>query len=730
MLDIHLSVVQQIAILAIQLGIIIFAAKFCGDIAKKLKLPSVLGELAAGILIGPYLLGGIPLPLHGMGNGLFGFLSVVKVENTSALVVENAAVIQNVSFSMYHASLYALATLGSILLLFMSGLETDLRMFFRYSVVGTVVGIGGVIFSFLFGDFVGMWMLKTSFMDPRSLFLGILCTATSVGITARILSERKKIDSPEGVTILAAAVIDDVLGIICLAIVMGIVGATSDGSQIEWLHIGWIAFKCIGIWLGATVIGLLLARYIAKFLRFFKSPTIFSTMAFGMALILSGLFEQEGLAMIIGAYVMGLSLSKTDISFAIQHALHPLYALLVPIFFVVMGMLVDIRVFLDPEVLKVGLIYSCLAVLAKILGCALPALFMNFNWVGALRIGTGMVPRGEVALIIAGIGVTKMMSLGGATFPILDSKLFGVVIIMTLATTILAPPLLAISLSMGGKGVRKEKEDTSTVQTTFRCPTPTVSDFVLSRMVESFESEGFMMSQLDKETGILQMRRDNMSFAMTRSGNDFVFDSNPNEVMLIRTIMYETFVDLHQTLERLRTLARPEEMKKELFKTNNNIDVDEPALSGIQKFMRPSCVKMELTSTTKEGVFQEMVDMIAAAGLLTDTKSCMYELLEREKIISTCMQKGIALPHCRLDSLKDIVAAIGIKKSGYNFDSMDGRPTQIFVMCLSPKDSSEPHLQFIAELARVLMKKENTEAILSSITPEEVIEVFAQKNSH
>mgnify|MGYP002166076495 CR=1 FL=1 len=113
--------------------------------------------------------------------------------------------------------LYSIATLGSIMLLFMSGLETDLRMFFRYSVVGTVVGLGGVIFSFVFGAVLGMLLLHAPFMDPRCLFLGILSTATSVGITARILSEKKSIDSPEGTTILAAAVIDDVLGIICLA---------------------------------------------------------------------------------------------------------------------------------------------------------------------------------------------------------------------------------------------------------------------------------------------------------------------------------------------------------------------------------------------------------------------------------------------------------------------------------------------------------------------------------
>ena len=265
MLNFELSTLQQTAILALQLGIIIFVAKFCGDLTKKLKMPSVLGEIAAGVLIGPYVLGAIPIPLHGLEHGLFGFVADMGVFKTAGGQIHE---LNNVTFSMYHSSLYAIATLGSILLLFISGLETDLRMFFRYSLVGTLVGIGGVVFSFLFGAGLGAYMFKVGVTDPRCMFLGILCTATSVGITARILSERKKIDSPEGVTILAAAVIDDVLGIICLAIVLGLTAAMGAGGAetVAWGKIGLIALKCFGIWLGATVLGLLVARPLAKFL--------------------------------------------------------------------------------------------------------------------------------------------------------------------------------------------------------------------------------------------------------------------------------------------------------------------------------------------------------------------------------------------------------------------------------------------------------------------------------
>ena len=247
----NLSVAAQISILAIQLGVILFAARFCGMAAAKLRIPSVLGELIAGIIIGPYVLGSLPLPLHGFHGGLFP-------------LVEGSPIPVSLP-------LYGIATLGSIILLFISGLETDLRMFFKYSLAGTIVGLGGVIFSFVFGAGLGMFFLKTGFMDPRCLFLGILCTATSVGITARILSEKRSIDSPEGTTILAAAVIDDVLGIICLAVVMGIVAAANAGSSaIAWSKIGVIAVKSFGIWLGCTTLGLVFAHKLASFLKIFK----------------------------------------------------------------------------------------------------------------------------------------------------------------------------------------------------------------------------------------------------------------------------------------------------------------------------------------------------------------------------------------------------------------------------------------------------------------------------
>ena len=674
----NLSVAVRVAALAIQLGVILFTARFCGAAATKLRIPSVLGELIAGIVIGPYVLGALPLPLHGFHHGLFP-------------LAEGAAIPVSLP-------LYGIATLGSIILLFMSGLETDLRMFFRYSVVGTVVGLGGVIFSFVFGAGLGVFALKASFMDPRCLFLGILCTATSVGITARILSEKRSIDSPEGTTILAAAVIDDVLGIICLAIVMGIAAASGSGGSIAWSKIGVIAVKSFGIWLGVTALGLVFAHKIAAFLKMFKGSVNFSVLAFGLAMLLAGLFEQAGLAMIVGAYVMGLCLSKTDIAFSIQRPLTPVYNLLVPVFFVVMGMLVDIRVMTNPVVLKLGLIYSILAIAAKVIGCALPALFMNFNAIGALRIGAGMIPRGEVALIIAGIGATTMMNLNGESRPIIDPELFGVAIIMTLITTLAAPPILSAILAVKKKGVRHEKADAKLIRTEYAFPSDIIREFVMRDMIPNFRNEGFRHSEYAKDSGVITFRKESSTFSLMIDGNNFCFESAERELDIIKAVMYETIVGLHQSLTQLKELATPERMDQVLSGSKAS-PIDRSI--KMEKILAPNCVVF-LNGKNKKDVIEEMVRVLDQERKLTDTQICIDDVLAREEVITTCMPGGIALPHGRTDGAKELVSVIGISKDGVLCDAPDGKPTHVFVLSVCPKEAHAPYLRYVSMIARVL----------------------------
>lgn len=500
-----------------QLGILIVFTRLGGYWLRRwLRLPGVLGELIAGMVIGPYALGRFHWPVVGRLFTLAGSGEAVSPE------------------------LHAIATFAAIVLLFLSGLETDLSTFLRYSVAGTFVGIGGVVVSLFLGAGCAVWFgLAEGWLDPGALFLGAIATATSVGISARILSERRKMDSPEGVTILAAAVFDDVLGIIVLAIVVGMARATAAGGSIAWLEIMAIAGKAFGFWIGATAIGLLLARRFSRLLKYFKSPGAIAALALGFALLLAGLSEMVGLAMIIGAYIMGLSLSRTDLVQVIQKEVEGLHNILVPVFFGTMGMMVNLGAV--HAMLKVGLVYSLFAVVSKVAGCGLPALFCGFNRRGALRIGVGMLPRGEVALIVAGIGLTS-----GA----IGQNVFGIAILMTLVTTVLGPLLLTGSFENPGTGLRHPEDAAKTAakEIVLSFPSPDMADFMLARIVRAFRQEEFYVYRLAPDTPTYHIRKDAMFFTLEGSGNTLVLRVNAQYETLARLVVAEEMLTLRSML--------------------------------------------------------------------------------------------------------------------------------------------------------------------------------------
>ena len=503
-----------------QLGILIVCARLGGHWLRRwLNLPGVLGELLVGMLIGPYALGHLHWPLIGTIFPLTASGQAVSSE------------------------LHALATFASIVLLFLSGLETDLSTFLRYSLAGTLVGIGGVAVSFFLGAGCAVWLgVADGWLNPKALFLGAVATATSVGISARILAERRKLDSPEGVTILAAAVFDDVLGIIVLAIVVGMIRVDTNGG-LSWQHISWIAAKAFGFWLGATAIGLVFARRFSRVLKYFKSPPTIAALALGFALLLAGLSELAGLAMIIGAYIMGLSLSRTDLVQLIHREIEGLHNVLVPVFFATMGMLVDFAAILP--LFKVGLIYAVLAVASKVIGCGIPAWLSGFNRHGALRIGVGMLPRGEVALIVAGIGLTT-----GA----ITQDIFGIAILMTVITTLLGPPLLASSFENNVSGLRHPLDPAHTQSRIIRIPFPAtdMAEFMLAQMVRAFRREEHYVYRLSREGDTYHVRKDDKLFILECAGNDIRITCPERDVHYVHLMVLEEMLHLRSMLHMAR----------------------------------------------------------------------------------------------------------------------------------------------------------------------------------
>ena len=687
------SLVHRMSTLVFQLSVILFAARFGGILFKKMKFPSVLGELIAGIILGPSLLGSIPIPFL-FENGLFP-----QVEG-ALIPVE--------------PELYAISTIGSIVLLFLAGLETDLKLLVQFSIAGVMVGFGGVIFSFLIGALTTAWWLHIPFSDPRVLLMGVISTATSVGITIRVLSERKKVGSPEGITILAGAVVDDILGIIFLSVVLGIATlsrkAGQQSNQNQLFEVGMLIFRSVGVWLGFTAIGLLLSQKIGSFLKYFKNIGTISALALGLALLLSGIFEKAGLAMIIGAYVMGMTLSGTDLAKVIENALHPVQEFFVPVFFVVMGMLVNIKEVISPTVLTFGFIFTIGAVIAKVIGCGIPALGLKFNFLGALRIGAGMVPRGEVALIVAGIGLSSGF---------LDQQLFGSAILMTLLTTIVAPPILNVILT-DKKGSLKELEKGELVETDFDMTSPYLVELLSERIVQSFVSEGYYVNTIEDEVKIYHFRRERSTITLFVEQKKLRFENDTTDTIFVKNIVYENLVRLNDMINQVKDLVKPAELKQELIEGEISTDFD------VKKVLSTDCISLDLQSNTKNEVIKEMIDILFKNGKISDPEAALEAVMERENSFSTGMQNGIALPHGKSDSVERLVVSVGIHRKGIDFQSIDGKSSQIFICAVAPKKISGPHIRFIAHVGALLNTREKVDELLRCSTKEEVYSFFTE----
>ena len=419
------GITHEVTVLILQLAFILLIARIFGEIFERyLKQPSVLGELVAGMIFSPYLLGArLSFPVIG---ALFPALSPDSLEAQSNIPVP--------------FPLYAIGQVASVLLLFMAGLQTNLVRFLRFASRAGVVGAAGIVIPFIAGALTTIWFgYANSFFNAPALFMGAILAATSVGITARVLSEIKKLDTPEGITILGAAVVDDVLGILVLAIVVNLV----ESGNIDLSAIGITAAKALGIWIALSAFFIYTAPWIARMWSWFRNPGSSLVLTLVACFLAAAICESVGLALIIGAYVVGLAFSNTPVAEDMIEEMKGVYQIFVPIFFVLVGMLVNFKAM--EHALLFGLVISIVAIAGKLLGCGTAGLACGFNLLGASRIGVGMIPRGEVALIIAGYGLTR---------GIVDQDIFGVAILLTMVTTFLAPIFLVRVFKIPGKGLR------------------------------------------------------------------------------------------------------------------------------------------------------------------------------------------------------------------------------------------------------------------------------------
>jgi len=411
----------------LSLGIMLLAAKIGGEIAeRKLKQPGVLGELLAGVFISPFALGPY-LGFHVIPGAIIPISPEIDL----------------------------IGQIGVVILLFLAGLETDVQQFMKFGKVAGLIAIGGVILPFVFGYFV----IKLMYVPPPgepieyvALFTGAILTATSVGITARVLKDIDRMNSEEGTSILAAAVIDDILGIVVLAMVVGIIGAATSTKELNFIDsawnsvvpaststdIIWIILKAIFFWALVLFIGLKYTEAISNFIGKFETSGASMVIAVVIGFMISYIADFIGLAMIIGSYAAGLALSASSHKEQLIEELTPVFNFLVPIFFVAMGMLVNVKDAVS--IAGLGVVILVLAIIGKAAGCGITAYFSGFNYHGALRIGVGMIPRGEVGLIVAYIGLTE---------GIIQQPIYVTAVVMSIVTTLVTPPLLKSAFTKG-----------------------------------------------------------------------------------------------------------------------------------------------------------------------------------------------------------------------------------------------------------------------------------------
>jgi Kef-type K+ transport system membrane component KefB len=402
------------------------AAKVAGEIFERLKLPAVLGELCAGIVLGNLL--------------IFGFLAAEPLKTD--------------------ATIAALAELGVIILLFEVGLESDLKEMMEVGWSSLLVAVVGVVVPFLLG-----WLVSAYFIPDESrlahIFIGATLCATSVGITARVFKDLGKLSTREARIILGAAVLDDVLGLLILAIVAGAIRAAATGGVLSMFDIGMIALKSVLFLIAAIVIGHTLMPRVLRGAGRFESRGVLLTLAIAFCFFLAWAAAKVELAPIVGAFAAGLILDEVHYRPAggrserdLNDLLQPVSTVLVPIFFVLMGLKVDLRLFARLDILG----FAALLTLAAIIGKQVCGLAVLERGVNRLAIGLGMIPRGEVGLIFAGIGATLMLpNVAGVSEPVIGPATFGAVVIMVIITTLIAP--LSLKWSLGRKAKHVSKGD-------------------------------------------------------------------------------------------------------------------------------------------------------------------------------------------------------------------------------------------------------------------------------
>jgi Kef-type K+ transport system membrane component KefB len=399
----------------IGVGILLFAAKLMAELFLRLKLPIVLGELIAGMIVGPFALGGLQII---DGKQLLQINDEIKI----------------------------LGEMGAIVILFMAGLEMTPKEFLKGGKAALVVGTLGVVIPF----FVGLTVFQLFGFDAlQSMLIATALTATSIAISIQVLSEFGKLKTPEARLIIGAAIIDDILAIAVLSVVTSIAGSDGGVDNIDITEVTITILQVLGFFGIMLIVSVVVIPKVIT-PRIWKakgSVEGIATAAFFGAAALAG---SIGLSPIVGAFAVGMALSTSKVFDKIENYVGKIGLIFAPLFFAIIGAQVDLRA-VDLNILLLSAVIVVVAVTTKLFGCGLPAMYFLKSKQKGLRVGIGMISRGEVGLIVAGVGITA---------GILTSEVYSTIIIMVVVTTIITPIWLKIEYRKEQKNDNNESNKT------------------------------------------------------------------------------------------------------------------------------------------------------------------------------------------------------------------------------------------------------------------------------
>ena len=378
----------------ISLSLLLFSAKIFAELFHRIKLPIVLGEILAGIIIGPYALGGLPL---------FNGEPLVILDETIRHIGELAAIV----------------------ILFVAGLEITPREFLRGGASSFTVGALGVIAPF----FVGYIVFSLYGLDAlETLLIATALTATSIAISIQVLTSLGKMQTKEARLILGAAIVDDILAIAVLSVVLTMVQTGNTTPDI--MEITFLILKILGLFVALLISSILIVPRILHRERLWKSQGSIEGITTAIFFGAAGIAALVGLSPIVGAFAIGMAVASTRLIKQVEEYVHKLQIIFAPLFFAIIGAQVDLRG-INLDVLLIAGIMISVAIATKIVGCGLPSLiFLKNDKSKAMRVGIGMISRGEVGLIIAGVG---------ATSGVLSGDTYTAIIVMVAVTTIITP---------------------------------------------------------------------------------------------------------------------------------------------------------------------------------------------------------------------------------------------------------------------------------------------------